>query len=167
MISTLTIRSLPGLILALLLFGCGDEPPRQQSTEKRSGLTKPHKIEWLTAQDDISPETWLIEREANSGATLTRDEVGNLHQLLANASNTFTDSPRMVANRAVQLEAMLKAEGGDETAVSLIGRLTGVVAPGRIESFGAAGQQYFNMRKAGFSGQQALDELSKRYGSRG
>lgn len=73
----------------------------------------------------------------------------------------------MIANRAVQLEQMLKEEGGDETAVMLIGELTRVIAPGHIESFGAAGHQYYNMRKGGFSSERALAELSKLYGEGG
>ena len=73
----------------------------------------------------------------------------------------------MIANRAVQLEDMLKSEGGGESAIFLIDRLNGAIAPGRIESFGAAGQQYYNMRRAGLTGEQALDALSKRYGTRG
>jgi len=73
----------------------------------------------------------------------------------------------MIANRAVQLETMLKNAGGTETAILLIARLTDAIAgPGRIESFGAAGQQYYNLRQAGMSGEQALGELSRRYGPR-
>ncbi len=118
-------------------------------------------------QDDEPPEIWLAGHEEKAGVKLSSGETAELRRSLAAASARFKESPRMVANHAAQLEEMLRAEGGDETAVALISTLTGVVAVGRIESFGAAGQQYYNMRKAGFSSRQALDELSKRYGSRG
>ena len=74
----------------------------------------------------------------------------------------------MIANRAVQLEQMLKEEGGDETAVSLIGRADRGHRTRPDRKFRRGRDiQYYNMRKAGLSGQQALDELSKRYGSAG
>ncbi|RUP11218.1 hypothetical protein [Hyphomicrobium sp.] len=161
-----TLR-LSGIILALLLSGCGDEQPRQQSSEKKSGLTKVEQTDWLSMQDETAPGDWLIAREMKSGAKLLPDDADKLRQSLAEASARFKDSPRMIANRAVQLEQMLKDEGSDETASVLIGGLTKAVAPGRIESFGAAGQQYYNMRKAGLSRERAFDELSKHYGTGG
>ncbi len=149
-----------------LLCACSEEQHHQQSADKRSGLSKPGQTDWLAMQDDVSPETWLVGREEKAGIKLSLDETDRLRRSLFDASARFKESPRMVANHAAQIEEMLRAEGGDESAVSLITTLTDAVAPGRIESFGAAGQQYYNMRKAGFSSQQALDELSKRYGSR-
>lgn len=158
---------LSGIALTLLLSGCGDEQPRQQSSEKQSGLTKVEQTDWLSMQDETAPGDWLIAREMKSGAKLAPDDADKLRQSLAEASARFKDSPRMIANRAVQLERMLKDEGGDESASVLIAGLTRVVAPGRIESFGAAGQQYVNMRKAGLSRERAFDELSRRYGMGG
>jgi len=74
----------------------------------------------------------------------------------------------MIANRAVQLEAMLDPTDGRETAVWLIAALADIVKePGKVESFGAVGQQYYNLRKAGLNERDALDDLSRRYGSRG
>ncbi len=166
MIKSLSISAL--LIgLALGLFGCSDEQPTQQHTEKRSGLTKIGTSEWLMPQDDVQPEDWLIAHEAKDSSTpASIRDPGEVRRALIEASEKFHDTPRMIANRAVQLEGMLKEEGGGETAIVLISGLNGAVAANRIESFGAAGQQYYNMRKAGFTGEQALDALSKRYGSR-
>lgn len=74
----------------------------------------------------------------------------------------------MIANRAVQLETMLNPTDGRESAVWLVTELAQVVTePGRVEGFGALGQQYYNMRKAGLSEQDALQDLSRRYRSRG
>ncbi|MFT3731900.1 MAG: hypothetical protein QM780_10860 [Hyphomicrobium sp.] len=129
-------------------------------------MEKVSESTWLTEQDDIKPEVWLIEHETRNGAKQSETDMNELRRSLIEASAKFHDSPRMIANRAVQLEDMLKEEGGDETAIVLISRLNDAIAPNRIESFGAAGQQYYNMRKAGFTGEQALDALTKRYGSR-
>lgn len=55
-----------------------------------------------------------------------------------------------------------------ETAVWLVEVVADVVRePGRVEGFGAIGQQYFNLRKSGLSERDALDDLSRRYRSRG
>jgi hypothetical protein len=154
-----------GLVFAL--FGCSDEQPSQQRVEKRSGLAKFGTSDWLMPQDDVQPEDWLIAHEAKHGFAISSiSDPRDVRRALNEASEKFHDSPRMIANRAVQLEGMLKEEGGGETAIVLISGLNRAVSANRIESFGAAGQQYYNMRKAGFTGEQALDALSKRYGSR-
>jgi hypothetical protein len=152
------------LFLVAGLNGCGEEQPPQHRAEQRSGLAKVGEAKWLSEQDDVKPEDWLIEHETKIGSGTAADTVDVRRSLIA-ASEKFHDSPRMIANRAVQLEDMLKSEGGDETAIVLISKLTGIIGSNRIESFGAAGQQYYNLRKSGFTGEQALDALSKRYGS--
>ena len=154
------------LFLGIALNGCSEEQAPKQHGEQRSGLADVAQTRWLTEQDDVKPEVWLIEHEARNSGKSTGGDAREVGRRLAEASAKFHDSPRMVANRAVQLEGMLKEEGGDETAIVLITRLNEAIAPGHIESFGAAGQQYYNLRRAGFTGDQALDALSKRYGSR-
>jgi hypothetical protein len=158
---------LPALSMLLIaaLDGCGNEQPPQRHAEQRTGMAKVGETQWLSEQDDIKPELWLIEHETKLGGNPPASDAGEVRRALSAASEKFHDTPRMIANRAVQLEDMLKGAGGDETAVVLINRLTGIIAANRIESFGAAGQQYYNLRKAGLTGEQAFDALSKRYGS--
>jgi hypothetical protein len=156
-----------GCLLAGALAGCNDDEPRAkpEHVEKRSGMAPIAKSDWLTREDDVKPEVWLIEHQAKSGAAPASDE-GHVRLALDEAAQKFRDSPRMIANRAVQLQNMLKAEGQDETAIALITGLNGAIASGRIESFGAAGEKYYNMRKSGLSSEQALTSLSKLYGTR-
>ncbi|MET0639457.1 MAG: hypothetical protein ABWX70_04785 [Hyphomicrobium sp.] len=154
------------IFLACSLNGCSDEQQPQRHAEKRSGIGEAERADWLTRQDDVRPELWLIEHETKTGVNAHAADAGDIRNTLSHAATTFNESPRMIANRAVQLEAMLKDEGGNETAITLINRLSSAIAPGRIESFGAAGEKYYNMRKAGFTGEQAIDALFKRYGSR-
>lgn len=149
------------------LSGCNEGNLPERHAEQRSGLIEAGQKKWLTTQDDVRPEVWLLAHEARYGSKPAIDDAGKVRRSLDEASHKFNDTPRMIANRAVQLEEMLKSEGGNETAIVLISRLNDAIAPGRIESFGAAGQQYYNMRRAGLSDTQALDALSKRYGSRG
>lgn len=157
------------LLSALVTTGCGDEQPRERAVEHRSGIMKPGAApNWLGARDEIEPVEWLLAREKLAGINIAEGDEAKLKTALAAASALFRGEPRMIANRAAQLEEMLRPEGGNETAIWLITELTGVVAgPGRVESFGAVGQQYYNMRKAGFTGEKALKELSKRYGMSG
>ncbi|MBA2125299.1 hypothetical protein DLM45_03555 [Hyphomicrobium methylovorum] len=154
---------------ALVLAGCGDEQPRERAAEHHSGIKKSGvETSWLGARDEIEPVDWLVARQKQVGRPIKEGDEADLEKALARASALFRGEPRMIANRAVQLEEMLSTEGEHESAVWLITALTGVVSePSRVESFGAVGQQYYNMRKAGFTGKKALEELSKRYGASG
>lgn len=155
------------IVLGSGLCGCSDEQQPQRHAEQRSGLSAVGQSDWLAARDDVMPEVWLIAHESKAAEASPSGDLRVVRRSLAEASTKFNDTPRMIANRAVQLEKMLKSEGVEENAIVLINRLNDAIAPGRIESFGAAVEKYYNMRKAGMSGDQALDVLSKRYGSRG
>jgi hypothetical protein len=156
-------------VCALLSVGCSDDSTSNQHAEQRSGLIQTQaQPSWLDATSKIEPATWLIEREANSGRTLSAEDADKVRQSIATAAKLLKEDPRMIANRAVQLETMLDPTDGRETAVWLVTELAEVVTePGRVEGFGALGQQYYNMRKAGLSERDALRDLSRRYGSRG
>lgn len=157
-------------VLAMLEVGCGDEQaPKQHAEQGHSGFSHAErKANWLDAFSEVEPATWLIERESTMGRNLSAEDANNLRQSLAAVSKLFREDPRMIANRAVQIETMLDPTDGRESAVWLLTELAHVVTePGRVEGFGALGQQYYNMRKAGFSEQDALQDLSRRYGSRG
>lgn len=152
-------------VLLAALAGCSEEPSEPpRNTAERSGLTKDNdKAAWLGVHDDDVPEEWLIARD---GKALT--DAKSLRTELAKAAYIFKESDRMIANRAVQLEGMLKAIGGQESAIGLITQLT-EAADGEIhsEGFGAIGQHYVNLRRTGLNQQQALSEIMKRYGSPG
>jgi hypothetical protein len=162
------LRVIACIVLSLIATGCSEEQPRHEQAEARSGLSKDDANEsWLAARDDTEPDAWLIEREKAMGADISAQDAKALRQTLTKASAHFKETPRMIANRALQLETMLKPEGERETAVSLISRLTDAIGePSRIDGFGAAGQQYYNLRKTGLSSEKAISELSKRYAPR-
>jgi hypothetical protein len=81
-------------------------------------------------------------------------------RMLATAGRRFREYPRMIANRAVQLEAMLAEKNMPESAPQLIEELTTVPGDTRyVESFGALCQQYFNLRTQGVERQDALKLL--------
>lgn len=78
------------------------------------------------------------------------------------AERSFREYPRMIANRAVQLEEMLSGNNADERAPQLIARLSEVAGGERyVDSFGALCQQYFHLRKQGFGPDEALEVLKR------
>jgi hypothetical protein len=164
--SSLVFRSFA--VFALLAAGCGEEQPPDRHAERRSGFdTVQGNSNWLDALTKADPAVWLLERQSAAGESVDPARLRDLQQLLKKAASRFKEETRMIANHAVQLEQMLQTKGEGENAVWLIERLTDVVSEvGRIDGFGALGQQYYNLRNAGYSKQAALDELSRHYGSR-
>lgn len=90
--------------------------------------------------------------------------------MLEEAARQFRESPRMIANRAVQLEEMLSETGVTEPlelATELIEKLSFLTTnEPQAESFGALCQHYFNLRLAGLGRDEALADLKRRYGTR-
>jgi len=68
----------------------------------------------------------------------------------------------MIANRAVQLEEMLKEKDIDESAPAIIVTLSEVPGNKRyLESFASLTQQYYNLRMDGIDREQAIEALKK------
>jgi hypothetical protein len=80
------------------------------------------------------------------------------------AAHRFGDPPRMIANRAVQLEAMLASAGISESAPELIVSLSEISEERPREGFGSLCQHYFNLRKQGLDREAALAQLKSRSG---
>ncbi len=160
-----TFRMLPPLLSTLFLLtlvGC-DQQQNAPSSEKRSGLTAAQQPSWLDVRDTTEPAAWLFAYEVTKQPSV--DEK-RLHKTLSVAALRFGESSRMIANRAVQLEHMLEPLGGGESAISLISDLSEAIGDSRqAPGFGTVGQYYYNLRKAGFDGPQAINDLSRRYGS--
>ena len=117
-------------------------------------------LEWLKQTHAIAPEHWLASREAGRSLDMYDPSVGDMRRVLETAAMRFRDHPRMIANRAVQLEGMLKEKGIEESAPRIITNLSQVPGKTRyVESFAALTQQYFNLRMEGRSRGQALDLL--------
>ena len=120
------------------------------------------KLEWLKQTDGISPEQWLASREAGQPLDPYDDRVGEMQRILNGAAMRFRDHMRMIANRAVQLEGMLREKGIDERAPRLIVTLSQVSGGQRyVESFASLTQQYYNLRVGGLSRGEATDALRR------
>ena len=129
----------------------------------------PFHLEWLGLTEDMLPEDWLVRRRLAATAEIDPQEVEAVRTLLAKASGQFGDKPRMIANRAAQLEAMLADKGQREDALVLIETLMRAVPASSRPTggFGQICQYYFNLRSQGLDRAHALAALSERYGPSG
>jgi hypothetical protein len=149
------VLAIAALALVPLLFAaCGEEADETAATRPVHVALKKEiatfKLERLDAADHTAPELWLASREAGRDISADDPAVARHRQALAVASRRFREYPRMIANRAVQLEAMLERQNIAEPAPALIARLVAVPGDQRyVESFGALCQQYYNLRMQG------------------
>lgn len=155
-------RLMPMLLMMLLLIAACSEDDFDLSSD--SAVNNPNNEEeipqWLESHHEVNPADWLIIR---SQAALDGEVTSQSHRvnLLNEASHHFRESPRMIANRAVQLEDMLMEIGIEESAVSLIDNFTHLPTEGTPHNFSAYCQYYFNIRAKGYPQGYALTELSK------
>jgi len=156
-----------GLLALLPLFWLGcDEAPEPQATATPSQQTAEHpaipQIKWLDANKGITPERWLASRAAHADLTESDPKVEAMRAELNEAAERFRDPPRMIANRAVQLQGMLAAQGIDERAPELIKLLSSAaLIGGPKEGFGSVCQHYFNLRQQGVGRDAALEQLKE------
>jgi hypothetical protein len=116
----------------------------------------------LEINDPTPPELWLASREAKSDLLLSAPQVEVFRDLLAQAGRRYVETPRMIANRAVQLEEMLAARGIQENARLAIEGLIAIREDdGDRRSFGEAVQHYFNIRTTAVSREQTLRSLRR------
>lgn len=161
--SKLLLRTI-ALALSVVVSACGDEtvsePPHAAPpvAEKQAQA----QLDWLRMTDGIAPEQWLASREAGRELDLYDPAVLDMRHVLERATARFRDLPRMIANRAVQLEGMLGEKRIVERAPRIIVSLSQVPGETRyVESFGALTQQYYNLRMEGLSRGEALEALKR------
>lgn len=153
-------------LIALVAGGCDDatDPNTIGAVAPDVAPKKPvlPRVKWLDQRNETAPEVWLASREAHADLDEADPAVLALKANLDIAARRFHDPARMIANRAVQLEDMLAAEGVEEHAPALIQMLT-EAAGGRDarEGFGAMCQHYFYLRKQGLDREAALSQLKQ------
>lgn len=155
----------------IVVAACSDDQPSvaRQETAAQNSVERPTQRgdEWLEISEGVSPVEWLSTRSAKGGRVMGQDEMAALNASLVTAARRLGESPRMIANRSVQLEVMLHDIGKSQGAIDLIQQLTSVIGEtGQTEGFGAISQHYYTMRKNGLTAEQALDDLKRRYGPR-
>lgn len=149
------------LVMTLLMSACSEEDFDLSSDSSVNNPSNNEEIpQWLEAHHETDPADWLIIRSqaALAGEVTSHDHRQNL---LKRASEHFRESPRMIANRAVQLEDMLLEIGIKESAVSLIDHFTHLPTVGTPHNFSAYCQYYFDICAKSYPQGYALTELSK------
>ena len=170
-LSPAMVKAWRAAVLALLStcgVACEDTTEPLATNEPPATATSPAadtralvRREWITQHDKIAPELWLASRVAGADVPISHPSVSDMRIVLSAAHERFGDPSRMIANRAVQLETMLKEKGIAEPAPELIKSLT--EAAGTIrgnEGFGAICQKYFILREQGVTREQALANLA-------
>jgi hypothetical protein len=145
-----------------VLGGCDSqfETPHAKTAALAQSAAAVADKRWLDVNDPTLPEVWLASREAKADLPASAPQVEAFHDLIGRASRRYVETPRMIANRAVQLEEMLAARGIDENARLALEGLIGVRDDnGDRRSFGEAVQHYFNVRATAISRDQALRSL--------
>jgi hypothetical protein len=156
------------ICLCALMTGCGEEPTTiaEPGPSNSSGLAA-HDISWLAVDSDLSPSQWLASRNEPVLRPSSDAEVQRVKQLLDEAHRLYRESQRMIANRTVQLETMLAANGQNDRAIQILQDLSEVPGEvGQTEGYGAIGQHYVNLRSEGLARAEALEKLKLLYGKR-
>lgn len=160
----MSFRSFSRVILpaaaALALAGCfseGESEPRERVAAPASAGTSGKS--WLDPRDSTPPGLWLASRQEGRDVAPSDPAVARWDALLADADSRFDETDRMIANRAVQLEGMLKGVGVDASADAIIRAFLPLAEPGSQRGFGALCQHYYNLRASGEGAQQALAAL--------
>lgn len=158
--TTFLTRSLVGAAVALALAGCSDEsePERRERVPATEGRSSAQK-NWLEPTDMLQPETWMASREAGADLTASSPEVAAWRTLLSDADSRFDETDRMIANRVVQLEDMLRGIGVQESPREIVTAFMPLAAKGARRGFGDLCQHYFNLRTQGADRDAALAAL--------
>lgn len=159
------INRLWPVVFAAALLGACDEPAptpdRQASSAPKTEAFSIAGRRWLDIKDDVSPAVWLASREAGRDVAPGDPAAASFRALLQEADARFSEGPRMIANRAVQVEAMLAERGVTETARDVIDGLVAIGQLGERAGFGETCQHYVNARAASGSRVAALDALRR------
>ncbi|MEZ0212600.1 MAG: hypothetical protein ACAH27_06585 [Xanthobacteraceae bacterium] len=145
---------------ALALAGCfGESEPDAAARERVAPPDGAARKAWLDPADPLDPALWLASREA--GRDVARDAAAVLRwkALLTDADARFGETDRMIANRAAQLEGMLREIGARESAHDIVTLFLPLAAPGSRRGFSDLCQHYFNLRSQGATSEAALATL--------
>jgi hypothetical protein len=138
----------------------GTTPPKTTSPAQSTGVLAQKR--WLDVRDPTPPERWLASREARVDLPASSPEVDAFRELISLANRRYEETPRMIANRTVQLEQMLAARGIVESTRLILEGFVALQGENDVRrGFGEVVQQYFNIRAAGMSREQALLSLQR------
>lgn len=148
----------------ILLVGCDDPAPANAPPPGAASLSREVTMadrRWLEVKDDVTPELWLASRELARDARDDEPTVKEIDAILNEADRRYYEGPRMIANRAVQVEQMLAESGVKESARSVIEGLAEIAEPEERAGFGETCQHYVMARIQGATRAAALETLRR------
>lgn len=143
--STVTILAL-GLFLAgtLTLGGCREDendtlPARSIPEQQKDG--NPGSNEWLKVTSTETPLEFI--------ARVTSTPAGKIAPRLDRAAGSYQESPRMIANRSVQLWQEIRQNDEEIEIIGLLDDLAPENIPQRTDSLSTVIQDYRMLRSQG------------------
>ncbi|HEY9212158.1 MAG TPA: hypothetical protein VIQ29_04795 [Ancylobacter sp.] len=156
----LIVRTALVVAASAALAGCpGETEPEKTKVHTEPASSSITGKTWLEPLDATSPERWLASRDAGTDQSAAAPATLAWREILSDADSRFDEPARMIANRAVQLEAMLREIGIDESVRDLLRDFAPLAATGSRRGFSELCQHYFNLRAQGDDRAAALKAL--------
>lgn len=147
--------------LVLTLSGCDDGAVTVADAPDEDAATV--EIAWLTADDPTRPAVWLAERDL--GSEPRAGEYARYGALLTRAGAHYHETPRMIANRMVQLHGELSAIPPGLTIATLLEDFAWEAGNARRQTLGEVAQHYLVLRREGRDHAAAMAALRAAYGA--
>ncbi len=154
--------ALPALLA--LAAGCADDAPQAPARRAAdvpapaASATSPRT--WLAHNDTTPPATWLARHAEGDDREADAAAIARATRTLEAAAREYTDPPRMLANRAVQLRQMLDDLTPAEDAITLLDALASMPVGHGGRDVATDVQHYANLRRQGHDHPDALARLA-------
>ena len=146
--------------IALTLAGCpGEQPSEPRERVAASSSSAVADKQWLQPSDATEPDVWLASRAAGHDVAAGDPATAHWRTVLADADERFGENTRMIANRAVQLETMLREIDIRETVPDILADFAPFAEKGSRSGFSDLCQHYYNLRSQGLTREAALAVL--------
>lgn len=155
-------RAVAGAGLALVLAGCpGEAPPEPRERVASPASNDLARKSWLQPTDSDDPAVWLASRDAGHDVAPNEPAVAGWRAVLTDADERFGETDRMIANRAAQLEVMLREIKVKASAREIVTDFALLAAKGSRSGFSDLCQHYYNLRVRGATREAALATLRR------
>lgn len=152
-------------LAACLLVSSCDDAPVPLPDARAPGPSVPR---WQVLSETTAPEVWLAGIDSGQMRQPPAEQVDRFRRLLDEASLSYVESPRMIANRLVQAKDTIDAtaglrEGADATVEALFRRLLFRSRNGQKLLFGTLVHHFLNLRRQGLDAETATARLAAEF----
>ncbi|WP_440223452.1 hypothetical protein ACQQ2N_20580 [Dokdonella sp. MW10] len=151
-------------VLLAMFAGCSEDAP-QAPARRATDATAPASPAappraWLAHTDATPPTVWLARHAEGDDREADAAAIARATRSLDAAARAYTDPPRMLANRAVQLRQMLDHLAPAEDAITLLDALASMPVGHGGRDVATDVQHYANLRRQGHDHADALARLA-------